>query len=86
MVIPTDFLWSQLHRGRGGGYCMAEMYFVRFALQRHYTENWKKILPEKKMLGLVPDSFIRVSLSDLYIPTSKIGGPIVGIYKSLTGT
>ena len=29
MVIPIDFLWSQLHRGRGGGYCMAQMYFVR---------------------------------------------------------
>ncbi len=40
------------------------------ALQRH----WKQILPEIKLLGLVPNSCIHVSVSDLYIP--MIGPPI----------
>jgi hypothetical protein len=45
-----------------------------------------------KLRGLVPNSYIHVSVSDLYIfPRSvvrsswkEIGGPILGIYKSLT--
>jgi hypothetical protein len=46
-----------------------------------------------KLCGLVPNSYIHVSVSDLYIPTiglhillQKISGPILGIYKSLTDT
>ncbi len=57
----------------------------------HCTENWKQIFPEMKLLRLVPNVYIHVFVSDFYIPTigpqtqySKIGGPIVGIYKSLT--
>ncbi len=38
------------------------------ALQRHSTENSKQIFPEMKLRGLVPNSYIRVSVSDLYIP------------------
>ncbi len=62
-------------------------------LQRHYTENSNQIFPEMKLCGLVSNSYVHVSVSDLYIPTiglpillqeKKIGGPIVGIYKSLT--
>ncbi len=44
-----------------------------------------------KLRGLVPNFYIYVSVSDLYIPTigpqkqySKIGRLNVGIYKSLT--
>jgi hypothetical protein len=47
-----------------------------------------------KLRGLVPNFYIHVSVIDLYFPTigpqrqyySKIAGPIVGIYKSLTDT
>ncbi len=46
-----------------------------------------------KLRGLVPNFYIYVSVRDLYIPifgpkkhNSKIGRPIVGIYKSLTDT
>jgi hypothetical protein len=46
-----------------------------------------------KLRGLVPNFHIHVSVSDLYISTispliysSKIGGPIVGIYKLLIET
>jgi hypothetical protein len=62
-------------------------------LQRHYTENSNQIFPETKLCGLVSNSYVHVSVSDLYIPTiglpvllqeKKIGGPIVGIFKSLT--
>jgi hypothetical protein len=45
------------------------------ALQRHYTENLKQIFPEMKLRGLVPNFYIHVSMSDLYIP--KIGSPIL---------
>jgi hypothetical protein len=47
-----------------------------------------------KLRGLSPNSYIHVSVSDLYIPTiglpivmqENLGGPIVEIYKSLTDT
>jgi hypothetical protein len=46
-----------------------------------------------KLRGLVPNFYIHVSVSDLYISLispqtqySKIGEPIVGIYKSLIET
>ena len=44
-----------------------------------------------KLRGLIPNFHIQVSVSDSYIPTigpyillQKMGGPIEGIYKSLT--
>jgi hypothetical protein len=48
-----------------------------------------------KLRGLVPNSNIHISVSDLYIPTiglpilwqeNTVGGPMVGVYKSLTDT
>jgi hypothetical protein len=56
--------------------------------------NSKQIFPENKLRGLVPNFYIHVYVCEhLYIPTigpqtlyCKIGGPIVGIYKSLTDT
>ncbi len=48
-----------------------------------------------KLSGLIPNSYIRDSVSDLYIPTISLPillqenrwiGPIVGIYKSLAET
>jgi hypothetical protein len=46
------------------------------ALQKYFTENWKKIFPERKLRGLSPDLFLHsyISVSGLYIPT--IGLPI----------
>jgi hypothetical protein len=41
------------------------------ALQRHCTEISKQILPEMKKLGLVPNCYIHVSVSDLYIPRDR---------------
>jgi hypothetical protein len=40
----------------------------------HCTENPIDIFPEMKLCGLVPDSYIHVSVSNLYIP--PIGVPI----------
>jgi hypothetical protein len=56
----------------------------RRALQMHCAENLKQIFLEKmKLRGLIPNLYIHVSVSDLYIPTigpqtqySKISGPI----------
>jgi hypothetical protein len=64
-----------------------------YTLQRHNTENSKLIFPEKELRGHSPNSYIHVSVSDLYIPT--IGLPILlqenrwnagGIYKTLRDT
>jgi hypothetical protein len=52
------------------------------------------VFPEKALHGLSPNFHIHVSVRDLYIPRgsvrifscSRIGRPIVGIYKSLTDT
>ncbi len=61
-------------------------------LQRHWTENWNKIFPERKLCGHSPNYYIQISMSDFYIPTKTVclfgcrkkGGPILGIYKSQT--
>ncbi len=45
------------------------------ALQRHNTEHSKQIFPENELRGHSPNSYIHVSVSDLYIPT--IGVPIL---------
>jgi hypothetical protein len=62
-------------------------------LQRHNTENSKQIFPEKELRDINPNSYIHVSVSDLCIPMiglpillQEIGGPIVEIYRSITGT
>ncbi len=45
------------------------------ALQRHSTENSKQIFPGKELRGYSPNSYIHVSVSDLYTPL--IGLPIL---------
>jgi hypothetical protein len=44
-------------------------------LQRHSSENSKQIFPENEMRGHNPNSYIHVSVGDLYIRT--IGLPIL---------
>ncbi len=53
------------------------VYFVRcITLQRHCTENSEQsVFLEMKLRGLVPNSSIHVSVSDIYIPTN--GPPIL---------
>ncbi len=41
-------------------------------MQTHCTENSKQIFPEKKLRGLVPNSYIHLSVSDLYIVTTSL--------------
>jgi hypothetical protein len=55
---------------------------IPFSGPMHCTENSRQIISEIKLCGLVPNSYIHVSVSDLYILTigpktqySKIGGP-----------
>jgi hypothetical protein len=45
------------------------------ALQRYYTENSKHIFPEKELRGHSHNSYIHISVCDLYIPTT--GQPIL---------
>ncbi len=47
---------------------------VKLDPDQHYTENPIYVFPERKLCGLVPNSYIHVSVSDLYIP--RIGLPI----------
>ncbi len=65
--------------------------FTAKTLYRKFETN--TVFPEMKLCGLVPNTYIQVSVSDLYSP--KIGLPIlqqnrwtksVGINKSLTDT
>jgi hypothetical protein len=52
-------------------------------LQRHNTENWEKIYPEKELRSPSPNFHIHVSMSDgLPVLLQEICGPILGIYKS----
>ncbi len=69
---------------------MLYMYVVSICLT-HCKENPIYVFPEKKLRGLIPNLYIHLSVSDLYIPLSvhlfsfsQIGRPTVGIYKSLT--
>ncbi len=48
---------------------------VSYTLQRQNIEISKQILPGKKLRGYSPNSYIHVSVSDLYIPL--IGLPIL---------
>jgi hypothetical protein len=41
-------------------------------MQRHDTENSKQIFPENELRGHSPNSYIHVSVSDLYIPTRSV--------------
>ncbi len=54
-----------------------------YALQRHNTENSKQIFPGKELRGYSPDSYIHVSVSDLYMYSSdrsaySAAGKLVG--------
>jgi hypothetical protein len=42
---------------------------ITIALQRHNTENSKHLFPEKDLRRHSVNSYIHVSVSDLYIPT-----------------
>jgi hypothetical protein len=69
-------------------------FFTYPSLERHCTESWKQMFPERKLRGLSPNFCIHISVSDLYTGYSTIGLPIwmqenrwtaiMGIYKSLT--
>jgi hypothetical protein len=57
----------------------------------HSNESPIYVFPEKELRSLSPNFHIDVSLSNLYIPRlgphiscSRIGRPILEIYKSLT--
>jgi hypothetical protein len=67
--------------------------YLETALQRQNTKISKQIFPEKEYRGLSPNFHIHASVSDLYIPTigwpillEEICRPVLGLYKSLTGT
>jgi hypothetical protein len=58
--------------------CYTELrvcYHGQATLQRHNTENSKQIFPGKELRGYSPNSYIFVSVSNLYIPL--IGLPIL---------
>jgi hypothetical protein len=59
----------------------------------HCSENPIYVFPVLKLCGLVPNSYIHVSVSDFYIPRiglpiwlQKKGRPLLGMYKLLTDT
>jgi hypothetical protein len=56
-----------------------------YTLQMHCPENSKQISPNMKLRGFIPNVYIHVSVSDLYIHDpwqqqyNKLGGSIVVI-------
>ncbi len=95
LTWPTTTWSRRFVRMRSFGTCLVIMsrqsykvHFFIFTLQRHNTENSKKIFSEKELRGLNPNFHIRVFVSDLFIPTislpvllQKICGSILGVYK-----
>jgi hypothetical protein len=75
-------------------FVLSDIAGITATLQRQYTENSKQIFPEMKLRVASPRFYNHVSVSDLYITTiglpillqENIGGPIVGIYKTLINT
>jgi hypothetical protein len=72
-----------------------ENHALEDTLRRHCTENLNQIVPEIKLRGLVPNSYIHVNVRNFYIPRICLpillqqnteSGPILEIYKSLTDT
>ncbi len=80
--------WDGNLRGQGcGGRKFAQVQQYMYIVQcMHCAENTIYVFPEKKLCGLVPNSYIHVSVSDLYIPRmglfgcSKIGRRIAHRY------
>jgi hypothetical protein len=56
-------------------YHYAQTLLPVYTLQRHNNENSKQIFPGKELRGYSPNSYIHVSVSDLYIPL--IGLPVL---------
>jgi hypothetical protein len=48
------------------------MFVAKYFGNVHCTENPMYVFPEMKLSGLVPSSYIHVSVSDLYFPTLQI--------------
>jgi hypothetical protein len=61
VAVPALALCSTSHQ------CAYVLYVKRsyIALLRHCTENSKQILSEMKLRGVVPNSYVNVSMSDL---------------------
>ncbi len=90
VVNPSEFCSASSARRRDRGAAPSELLSPassRFALQRHNTENSKHIFPEKKLRDHRPiPTFMflcRAFISVCLFCFRKIGGPIVGIYRSL---
>ncbi len=60
---------------------LVAQHFQIFSLYPHCKEDAIYVFPEMKLLGLVPISYIHVSVSDLYILT--IGPPILLRYMNV---
>ncbi len=60
-----DFHGTQFTHQMGSEYLI----FGCYALQRHNTENSKRIFPEKVLCDLSPNFHIHVSMTGSYIPT-----------------
>jgi hypothetical protein len=64
-IVKDDFVsnTSRCHMG-----LPRKILYLRFPRGIHCTENPIYVFPEMKLRGLVPNSYIHVSVSGLYIP------------------
>ncbi len=89
--IYSSVFWSRLLIVA----CLSWASYCFHTLQRHNTDNSKQIFPGNELRGYSPNSYIHVSVSDLYTVfpwlvclfcCRKICGPNVRIYRSVTDT
>jgi hypothetical protein len=50
---------------------IALLYLIKGTEQQHCNENRIYVFPEKELRGLSPNSYVHVSVSDLYIPGTR---------------
>ncbi len=65
-IFPENFTHSP--RSRIETSADTKHYSAIYALQVHNTKNLKQMFPEKELHSYSPNSYIHVSVSDLYIP------------------
>jgi hypothetical protein len=71
--VLISFPHSEDGGNRAGRIPITATHLAHPALQkRHYTENSKQIFPKMKLGGLIPNSYIHISVGYLCIPRSSL--------------
>jgi hypothetical protein len=70
-ILPGTEI-SIIRRGNMRTNVLLILLYTVYTLQRHNSENLKHIFPGQELRGYSPNSYIHVSVSDLYIPLTGL--------------